>query len=412
MLCLRDVFWTVTVLANEGVHEKVKARKLIAPIVLAVVLLAAGVYVYNRGATPALSAKAAPAVPVTAERAASHDMPVFIRGIGTVQAYNAVAVKSRVDGQIVKVNFTEGQEVKTGALLFQIDPRPYQAALALAVANQQRDQAQLVSAQANLRRYTKLVTQGYQTQQALEAQQALVGQIQASIKADAAQIDLAHLNLQYTDIRSPIDGRTGALLVDVGNLVHAADNTVLVTIAQLHPIYVSFTVPQENLDAIRASERLGDVPAEAYTGDDKTKLATGKLTLIDNQIAQATGTIHLKATFANAGEVLWPGEFVTLRLLIGLEKNAVTVPARAVQRGPKGDYLFVVKPDDTVEIRAVVVSQVEQGMAVIAKGLTAGETIVVDGQYRLDRGTKVTVAAQGGSSVKTSSAENQPAWLQ
>ncbi|HTZ77098.1 MAG TPA: efflux RND transporter periplasmic adaptor subunit [Stellaceae bacterium] len=377
-------------------------RRTTAALAAAAIIVGAGGLIYARVSgsdAAAQTTPAMPAVPVTAGVATARDMPVYVRGIGSVQAYNTVTVKSRVDGQIMKVDFTEGQEVKAGDLLFEIDPRPFQAALAQAEANKEKDEAQLTSAQADLRRYGALVGNGYQTRQSYDQQKALVGEVEASIKADQAQIDAAELNLQYADIRSPIDGRTGARLVDIGNMVRATDNTGLVTITQLHPIYVSFTVPQGQFETIRESEARAPVPVLAYSEDNQKNLATGKLTLIDNQIDQSTGTLHLKATFDNRDGALWPGEFVNARLIVGIDKNAVTVPARAVQRGPNGSYLFVVKPDDTVEMRTVQVAQEEDGVAVIGKGLTAGERIVVDGQYRLDDGTKVVAqAAPSGKS--------------
>jgi membrane fusion protein, multidrug efflux system len=364
-----------------------------ASIAIGVVVVAAGLgwaaYSYTGGGHAAAPAAANPPVPVTPGTAETRDMPVYVRGIGSVQAFNTVTIKSRVDGQIVKVDFTEGQEVKVGDPLFEIDPRPFQAALAQANAAKEKDQAQLTSAQADLKRYAELVKPGYQTRQIFDQQKGLVGQLQASLKADQAAIDNATLNLTYATIRSPIDGRTGARLVDIGNLVHATDNTGLVSITQLKPIFVTFTVPQNQFDRIRKSAAAGPVEVQAVSADDKTQLAAGKLTLIDNQIDPATGTIRLKGTFDNTDEALWPGEFVNTRLVVGIDKNAVTVAARALQRGPNGEYLFVIKPDMTVEIRNVEVAEVEQGLAAIGKGLTAGEQVVVDGQYRLDQGSKV-----------------------
>jgi membrane fusion protein, multidrug efflux system len=364
-----------------------------ATAAIAAVIVAAGlgwaIYSYTGGGHAAPSGPTTPPVPVTPGTAEPRDMPVYVRGIGTVQAFNTVAVKSRVDGQIVKVDFTEGQEVKTGDPLFEIDPRPFQAALAQANAAKEKDQAQLTSAQADLKRYAELVKPGYQTRQIFDQQKGLVGQLQASLKADQAAIDNANLNLTYATIRSPIDGRTGARLVDIGNLVHASDSTSLVSITQLKPIFVTFTVPQNQFDRIRKSNAAGPVEVQAVSADDQTQLATGKLTLIDNQVDQATGTIRLKGTFDNADETLWPGEFVNTRLVVGTDKNAVTVAARALQRGPNGEYLFVIKPDMTVEIRNVEVAEVENGIAAIGKGLAAGEQVVVDGQYRLDQGSKV-----------------------
>jgi multidrug efflux system membrane fusion protein len=349
------------------------------------------VWLGSGGAAAAPNDATPPSVPVTAEKAATRDMPVYVRGIGTVQAFNSVSIKSRVDGQIVKVDFKEGQEVKAGDLLFEIDPRPFQAAMAQAQASKQKDEASLVSAQADLKRDEALLAHDFQTRQAYDQQKALVGTIQASIAGDQAQIETAQLNLQYADIRAPIDGRTGQRLVDAGNLVHAADNTALVTIQQLRPIFVSFTEPQSAFETVRASQTQAPIDALAFTPDDKKELAHGTVSLIDNQIDQASGTIHLKAEFANAQETLWPGEFVNVRLVVNTLKNAVTIPARAVQQGPNGFYVFVVKPDMTVEIRPIQVAETENDLSVIAKGLSAGETAVVDGQYRLDDGTRVSL---------------------
>ncbi|MGO8919510.1 MAG: efflux RND transporter periplasmic adaptor subunit [Stellaceae bacterium] len=371
------------------------ARKLVLlAVLIAVAAIGWGLYAYTDAPRAATEKRAGPpAVPVTADTAELRDMPAYVRGIGSVQAFNAVAVKSRVDGQIVKVDFTEGQEVKVGDLLFEIDPRPFQATLEQASANKEKDEAQLVSAQADLKRYTELVGHGYQTVQIYDQQKALVGQLQAAIKADQAQIDAAQLNLQYAQLRSPIEGRTGARLVDIGNLVHATDNTPLVSVTQLRPIFVSFTVPQDQFSRIRQASRGGDVAVEALAEDEATILAQGKLTLIDNQIDQQTGTLRLKARFDNSDETLWPGEFVNLRVVTGTLRDAVTVPARSVQRGPKGEYLFVVKPDLTVEMRSVAVAEIEHDVAAIDKGLAAGERIVVDGQFRLDQGSKVRLEA-------------------
>src|SRR5690242_16836235 len=340
-------------------------------------------------APPAVAQTAPQAVPVTAGVVASQNIPIFLSGIGTVQAYNMVAVKSRVDGQIVKIDFKEGQEVKAGDPLFQIDPRSFQAALEQAQAAKQKDEAQLVGAQLDLDRYEKLIGSGWQTRQSYDQQKATVGQLQAAIKGDEAQINTAKLNLSYADIRSPIDGRLGAKLVDKGNLVHANDNTPLVTITEIKPIFVSFTLPQENLDAVRENQNNGALTVQAFSGDAKTPLAEGKLTLIDNAIDQATGTIHLKARFDNLDERLWPGEFVSLRLVLSVRRGVATVPQQTVQAGPSGHYAYVIKPDDTVERRTVEVASIQDGIAVVTKGLSPGERIVVDGQYRLTEGARV-----------------------
>ena len=337
----------------------------------------------------AVAQTAGQAIPVTAGTVAVEDVPVFLHGIGTVQAYNTVAVKSRVDGQIVKINFKEGEEVKVGDPLFQIDPRSYQSALETAQAAKEKDDAQLVGAKLDLDRYEKLLAPGWQTKQSYDQQKATVEQFQAAIKGDIAQIENAKLNLSYADIRSPIDGRLGARLVDTGNLVHASDNTPLVMITEVKPIFVSFTLPQETLDEVHENNKRAPLVVRAYSGDDKKQLAEGKLTLIDNMIDQATGTIHLKARFDNDDERLWPGEFVNLRLILSTRKGAATVPQQTVQVGPNGYYAYVIKPDNTVERRAVEVASMQDGLAVITKGLTVGENVVVDGQYRLTEGARV-----------------------
>ena len=343
----------------------------------------------------AVAQTAGQAIPVTAGTVAVEDVPVFLHGIGTVQAYNTVAVKSRVDGQIVKINFKEGEEVKVGDPLFQIDPRSYQSALETAQAAKEKDDAQLVGAKLDLDRYEKLLAPGWQTKQSYDQQKATVEQFQAAIKGDIAQIENAKLNLSYADIRSPIDGRLGARLVDTGNLVHASDNTPLVMITEVKPIFVSFTLPQETLDEVHENNKRAPLVVRAYSGDDKKQLAEGKLTLIDNMIDQATGTIHLKARFDNEDERLWPGEFVNLRLILSTRKGAATVPQQTVQVGPNGYYAYVIKPDNTVERRAVEVASMQDGLAIITKGLTVGENVVVDGQYRLTEGARVNPTAAG-----------------
>jgi membrane fusion protein, multidrug efflux system len=334
---------------------------------------------------------ARPSVPVTATEGVARDMPVYVRGLGTVQAYNSVTVKSRVDGAIVKVDFTEGQEVKAGDILFELDARPYQAALAGAEANLARDQAQFANAQRNVGRDKPLMSKEFLSHQQYDADAATAAALEATVKADQAAIASAQLNIDYANIRSPIAGRTGARQVDIGNLVRATDNTSLVTITQLKPIFVSFTAPQGQFDAIRRAAAKGPVAAEAWTEGEQRQVAAGKLTLIDNQIDQSTGTIHLKAEFANTDEALWPGEAVDMRLVVDTLANAVTVPAQSVEAGPNGSYLFVVKPDNTVEMRTVQVAETESNLTVISKGLAAGERVVVDGQYRLQQGTRVAV---------------------
>jgi membrane fusion protein, multidrug efflux system len=354
--------------------------------------------------TAAVAQGGAQDIPVTAGVAEGGDVPVYVEGLGTVQAFNTVSVKTRVDGQITKVLFKEGQEVKAGDPLFQIDPRPFEAALQQAQANKQKDEAQLKSAQLDLERYEKLLPSGSQTRQSYDQQKGTVGQLQAATQADQAQIDGAKLNLDYALIHSPIDGRTGQRLVDVGNMVQAAQNVGLVSITQLKPIFVSFTVPADHLDDIRRNQSQASLAVAAYAMDDHTKIADGMLTLIDNQVDVATGTIHLKAQFDNADEKLWPGEFVNARIVLSIRKDAVTVPAETVMQGPDGTYVYVLSDDNTAHRHKVEVAATQEGRSVISSGLSAGERVVVDGQYRLTDDAKVKLAdsqQQAGQNPQT-----------
>lgn len=337
------------------------------------------------------SAASGPVIPVSIATAEKRDIPIIVRGLGTVQAFKTVAVKTRVDGQIVKISFREGQDVKAGDPLFQIDPRPFQATLEQAKAAKQRDEAQLAGAQLDLDRYGKLIGSGFQSRQSYDQQKTLVDSLKASIAADQAAIDNAELNLTYADIRAPIDGRTGQRMIDLGNLVQTGQSTTLVTINQIKPIYVNFTIPQYANHHLRKRQSRTPLPVFAYSADGKMKLAEGQISLIDNQIDTATGTLRLKGEFANTDERLWPGEFVNVRLEIGMHKDAVTVPQRAVMQGANGYYAYVVKPDNTVEHRVLEVEMNQDGMAVIAKGIDAGEKVVVDGQYRLTNGSRVRI---------------------
>jgi membrane fusion protein, multidrug efflux system len=360
-------------------------------IAATLVVAGAGLWYFGGRAQHGTTARPPAAIPVTAAMAAAQDVPVYVEGLGTIQAFNMVSVKTRVDGQITGVMFKEGQEVKAGDPLFQIDQRPLQAALEQAQANKQKDQAQLQSAQLDLDRYSKLLPSGYQTRQQYDQQKGTVGQLQASVKADQAQIDDAQLNLDYSTIRAPIAGRTGQRVVDIGNYVQTSQNSSLVTITQIKPIFASFTVPAARLDDIRQSQAKAALKVIAYGMDDKTELAEGELTLIDNQVDQATGTIHLKAQFENADERLWPGEFVSMRLVLSMRQNAVTVPAETIMQGPDGAYLYVLGKDDTAHRRSVDVAATQDNFSVISKGLAAGDRVVVNGQYRLTEGAKVKV---------------------
>lgn len=368
-------------------------RKVLAVAAAVVVSIGAatafGVHDFLHAAAAQTPHAGPPPVPVTAGTVVARDLPVFLSGIGTVQAYNTVTIRSRVDGQIVAVNFKEGQEVTAGASLFQVDPRPYQATLEQMQANKAKDEAALTSAQADLARYTALVGSGYQTRQSVDQQKATVGQLQAAIKADQAQIDAAKLNLSFCDIRAPISGRLGVRLVDIGNMVHASDASGLVTLTQIRPIFVNFTLPEDELHKIHERQALGPLTTIALGDDNATKLADGKLTVINNMIDQSTGTIQLKSTFTNLDERLWPGEFVNVRLILRIRKGVPTVPAETVQDGADGKYVYVIKPDNTVEQRKVEVASVQDGLAVIDKGLKIGEPVVVSGQYRLVNGAHI-----------------------
>ena len=343
-------------------------------------------------ASPAAAESAPDAIPVTEGVVTAKDVPVLLSGIGTVQAFNTVTVKSRVDGAITSVDFTEGQEVEAGALLLQIDPRPYQAALAQAQAAKAKDEAQLQSAQADLDRYSQLVVKGFQTRQSYDQQKAMVAQLKAAIAGDEAQIEAAQLNLDYTRIRAPISGRLGARLVDIGNLIRASDGTALVSITQLRPVFVSFTLPQQDFDEVRQQQLKAPLAVEAFSGDNQQQLSAGRLTLIDNSIDAATGTIHLKAEFANADERLWPGEFVNARVILRIRHAVPTVPSPAVQEGPDGYVAYVIEPGDRVARRDIEVASIQDGIAAVTKGLSPGERVVVNGQYRLTNGARVAPA--------------------
>jgi multidrug efflux system membrane fusion protein len=323
------------------------------------------------------------------------DVPIYLDGIGTVQAFNTVTVSARVDGEVKKVAFTEGQDVRAGELLAQIDDGPYQAAYDQAVARKGQDEAQLANARLNMTREADLFAKKAVSTQERDTQQALVNQLDATVKADAAAIVSAKVQLDYTKIIAPIAGRTGIRLVDQGNIVHAGDRTGVVVLTQLQPISLIFTLPEQDLGAIKEQMTgAGMLSVQAVDRDSQTALDEGTLSVIDNQIDTATGTIRLKATFPNVKLNLWPGQFVNARLLLTVRKDGLVVPASVVQRGPQGTFAFAIRNDDTVEIRPVKVGPIEQGRALIESGLQAGERVVVDGQYKL----------QGGSHVRSDNA--------
>ena len=330
-----------------------------------------------------------PDVPVVAGTVLQGDVPIYLRGVGTVIAYNNVIVRSQITGQIVKIAFNQGQAVHQGDLLAQIDPRPYQAQLDQAIANRDRDQAQLVNAQANLTRYTSLQQKGYASTQLVETQNAQLAQLQAMVKSDEGVIEQARTNFSYTNLTAPIDGVSGIRQIDIGNIIHPTDPNGLVDVTQIQPISLIFSLPQTDFVEIQQQMVKGPLTVEAYSQDDKTKLDEGKLDLIDNQIVQTTGTIRLRASFPNAKRLLWPGELIDARLLLETRRNGLTIPASAVQQGPNGSFVWVIGPDETVQTRPVVVSQLGEGQVLINSGLQADEKIVVDGQYRLLAGSHV-----------------------
>ncbi len=345
-------------------------------------------------------------IPVAVATAEVRDLPVILNGLGSVEAFNTVAVKSRIDGQLVKVAFTEGQEVKEGDLLAVIDPRPYEVQLSQMEATLFKDQAALKDAKLNLDRFSGLYKEGVIPQQQFDTQGSLVGQLEGAVRADQAQIDNVKLNLTYTKITAPVSGRVGLRQVDVGNIIHAADPNGLVVITQLQPIAVIFSLPQDNLLAVAQHMRKTPLQVDAYSRDDQTKLTTGSLTTIDNQIDVTTGTGKLKAVFQNKDRALWPNQFVNIHLLLEVRKNNTVVPVAAIQRGPNGAYIFAVKPDKTVQMRNVTVGFSEGNFAAITQGINPGDMVVTDGQDKLQDNTHVEIR-QGGSQKDQSQGQAQ-----
>jgi membrane fusion protein, multidrug efflux system len=332
-----------------------------------------------------------PPIPVVATTVMPHPVPIYLRGIGTVIAFNNVVVRSQITGPLINIPFKQGETVHEGDLLAEIDPRPYQAQLDQAIANRDRDQAQLLNAQANLNRYTPLEQKGYATPQLLDTQKAQLAQLQAMVKSDEAVIESAKVNLGYTRLTAPIDGVTGIRQIDKGNIIHPTDTNGLVDVTQIQPISLIFTLPETTFPEIQQEMAKGPVKVLTYSQGDKTKLDEGELLLIDNQIIQTTGTIRLRATFPNARRLLWPGELVNVRLLLRTDPDGLTISPSAVQQGPKGAYVYVIKPDQTTEMRPVNLAQISDGEALIDSGLQPNDTVVVDGQYKLQPDAHVTI---------------------
>ena len=340
-------------------------------------------------------------VPVVVATALRQDLPVYMDGLGTVAAFNTVTVKSRVDGQLVQVNFKEGQDVQQGQLLAVIDPRPFDVALSQAQANLDRDKSQLTDATLNLQRYQQLVKEGVISQQQNDTQTALVGQLTGSISADQAQIDNAKLQMTYSRITAPISGRVGLRLVDQGNIVHASDPSGLLVITQVEPIAVMFTLPEDALGVVASGMKARPLPVKAMSRDLGTELASGVLETMDNQIDQTTGTIRLKAVFANKDRTLWPNQFVNARLMVDTKKGAITIPSAAIQTGAQGTFVYVVKSDKTVDVRPISVGITQGNIVSVDKGLAAGDQVVTDGQERLRPGAQVDARTTGNTPVDT-----------
>ena len=369
---------------------------------IAVAAVAVAIIFWRHGSSQAAQT-AAPAIPVTTAEATLRDVPIYYDALGTVQALNTVAIRAQVNGQIVSVDFRQGQEVKQGDVLAKIDPAPFKAALDQAIAKKSEDEATLVDAEKDLARFKTLVIKDVETQQNVDAQQAKVDLTKATIDADQAAIEAAQTQLNYATITAPIGGVVGFRQVDIGNIIHITDANPLTVLPQIKPCTVIFTLPQDDLGPVReAMLQQGGVSVLAFDQNDKSQLAQGQLLLINNQIDQTTSTIQLKAQFPNDDERLWPGEFVRIRILITTRKDAVTIPPVAVQRGPNGLYIWVVKPDNTVDQRSIETTPVNNDLTIVTKGITAGEQVVVNGQYRLDAGSRVDAKTPAaGSPDKT-----------
>jgi multidrug efflux system membrane fusion protein len=371
-------------------------RNLVIASALLIVVagIGGGLALTHSGPTGRLAPPSAvtPPAPIVAGPVAQHDVPIYLTGVGTVIAYNTVVVRSQIQGQLVSINFTEGQSVHSGDLLAQIDPRPYQAQIEQLTATRDRDQAQLTNARANLARYTQLGNNGWATPQLVDTQKAQVAQLENAIKADEALINAARVQLGYARLTSPIDGVVGIRQIDAGNIIHPTDPG-LVVVTQINPISLIFTLPETVLPQIQQRQQNTKAPLTvyAYSQDNRLELDEGVLGLINNEILQTTGSIQLKANFPNKTRRLWPGQLVNARLLLDTRHDGLTIPASAVQQGPKGTYAYVVNPDDSVAFRPIQVAQVSEGQALIDSGLEANEQVVVDGQYKLQPGTHVTI---------------------
>ena len=391
-------------------------NKLYWLIAVSVIVISsvAGYRYWQSSRAAAAPRTASPAVPVVTAVAREEDVPVYLSGIGNVTPLYSVTVKVRVDGQLDSVAFVEGQNVKAGDLLAQIDPRPFQAQYQQAQAQKARDEALLKNSQIDLDRYSLLWQQDSISKQTYDTQRASVEQLKATVQADQAQVDNARLQLDYATVRAPISGRTGARLVDPGNIVKATDASGIVVINQIDPIAVLFTLPEDKFQTVNRAVGDGQkqLPVMAYAREDASLLGTGKLTLINNQIDTATGTVQFKAVFPNPSRALWPGQYVNAQIVLGNRQRAVTVPATVVQRGPNGLYAYVVGEDESVTMQTIKVAYMQEGKAVIEDGLAAGARVVVDGQYKLRPGAKITefqaAAPKSGNASKGGAGKDRP----
>lgn len=389
----------------ENIHEssrpKTKKRRWWLWLIAFVVLAAAGYWGLTKWQAQSAAAKpprdaASASVPVAVAQAQKGEIPVYLNGLGSVTPFNTVTVRSRIDGQLLRVTFQEGQFVRQGEMLAEIDPKPYQVQLEQAEGQLARDQAQLSNAKHDLQRYQALVEDGVITRQLFDTQAATVRQFDGVIRADQAAIDNANLNISYCRITAPLAGRVGLRLADVGNMIHAADANGLVVITQVQPIAALFTIPEDSLSQVLKRIRSGEhLSVEAYDRSGQTKIADGRVATIDNQIDQTTGTSRLKAVFDNKDNTMFPNQFVNVRLLVEMKKDKILIPAVAIQRGPQGTFVYVVKPDQTVDVRQVTVGIIEGTQASIDQGLSDGEQVVVDGVDKLRAGSKVQLASGG-----------------
>ncbi|MGA3293359.1 MAG: MdtA/MuxA family multidrug efflux RND transporter periplasmic adaptor subunit [Candidatus Acidiferrales bacterium] len=381
-------------------------------VVIVLLLIAAGIVLYRMHSSSQAASKSKDSstqtVSVGVTTVQQRDVPFYLTGLGSVTAYNTVTVHTRVDGQIMQVFFKEGQFVREGDVLIEIDPRPYQVALDQAQGQLAKDVASQNDAKVNLNRYQTLWQEGVVARQQLDTQQATVGQFDGAIQSDKAQIDSARLNLTYSRITSPINGRVGLRLVDPGNIVHATDTNGMLVITQVQPIAVIFTLPEDNLPQVVAQMKNGQLAVQAYSRDDNAKLADGKLLMIDNQIDQTTGTVKLKSEFDNHDNSLWPNQFVNIRLFLSVRKDAIVVPSAVIQSGAQGSFAYVIGSDNKAEVRPIQVDFSEGNISVIHQGLKAGEQVVVDGADKLQSGSTVTTHQSTPNRNQTGDSSTEP----